>query len=281
MKIKTWPYRAASVIASLGFLLSACGGSSGSSPEQAVPTATKLNAENAMDAAGVGWLALQRTQSDVARVFGAALTQYMQQPPAGAYPCPKGGQLTLSRPSATAWHYTAGNCDTGELLLRSGALQIDADVPDVGLRVTFKDLSYGFTARPAAAPQLVNGRYDVNINVTTDLGRRSVGELGFTSNARTDQYPEVYIASKASDPGFLQYGVKIKSPRFAHELTLLLDEASKTLTLQADDGSVLALVEQASGEAKLELRTAAGAAPSVTRNVSVAEREGAIARALQ
>lgn len=281
MNIKTWP-RTATSMATLAVLLSACGGG-GDAPPPAppTPTATKLNSDNAMDAAGVASLALQRAQVEVTQVIGATLSHHLQQTPVGVHACAAGGQVVVARPTADVTRVLVDMCDTGAVLLRSGEVQIDTGVADVGFRFGFKDLSYADSGKPAMAAQLLNGRFDSNIKATTDLARRSAGELSVASNGRTDQYPEVYIANKASDDRFLQYGVKLRSPRFAHELNVVLDSASKTATLQADDGSVLSLVIQPSGGAMLELRPAAGAAVSFSRAVSRAELDGAVDRARQ
>lgn len=266
---------------SLSLALSACGGGGSVEPTPPAPPATRLNSDNAVDAAGVAGLALQRTQTDVAQLLGTVLGNYMQQTPAGSFPCSKGGSLTLSRPGPMLWNYSAENCDTGAVVLRTGTLQLDAGLPDgQGLRLDFKDLGYGASARPAEAAQLINGRFGFLINVNEDLGKRSAGSLEFTSNGRTDQYAEVYIANKTSDSNFLQYGVKLRSPRFPHELMLVLDQPSRTVTVRAEDGSVLTLVEQPGG-AKLEVRAAAGGAPLLSRVLTTAELEAAMARAMR
>lgn len=281
MKSKQWPILAASVIACAGLMLTGCTGGGGGEPVPPAPPMGKLNADNALDASGVASLALMRVQADAAGLIGAALSNYIEQPAADSYPCAQGGRLTLSRPSTTTWRYTVDNCNTGGWVLRSGELQIDAGVPDVGLRFSFKDLNYVNGSEPARPMQAVSGRLDSNIPVTADLGRRSAGDMSFTSNARTDEYLEVYIANKTSDPNFLQYGFKVRSPRFAHEFRVVYDDTSKTVTLQADDGSVLSVVALGASGARLELRTSTSTAPTWTRVVTAAELQSAMSRALQ
>ena len=281
MKSKRWPIAAASVVACAGLLLSGCTGGGGTGPTPPTPSAGKLNADNALDAAGVAGVAIQRVQAAVARVVAAAFRNYLDQPAAGTYPCAVRGTLTLVRPDANTWRYSATDCDTGNITWRNGELQIDAGVPNVGLRFSFKDLNYAVNNQPAAPAQALNGRFDNNIPVATDLGRRSTAELSFAGNARTDRYAEVYIANKASDPSFLQYGFKLQSPRFAHELSAVFDDTSKVLTLQADDASVLVIVPLGAGGARLELRTSATTVPTSTRIVSAAELDSAMQRARQ
>ena len=279
MTNKTRRVAATGAIASLCIALSACGG--GDNPTPPVPPTTKLNAENLLDASGVAALAMRRAQGEVPQALGAVLGHYMQQASGGDYPCSKGGNLTLEKPSALVWNFTARNCDTGNLLLRSGQLQLDAgQVETQGIRLGFKDLLYAASNAPGALSQTANGSFNFLIPVAGDLGKRSTGNLSFASNGRGDQYSELYIANKTSDSKFVQYGLRLKSPRFAHELVLLLDDASETLSIQADDGSVLTVVDQ-NGNAKVELRASAGGTPLVSRVISTAELEAAVARAMQ
>lgn len=273
-------HAAALSIAAMCLGLTACGG--GGDGDGPAPNVTKLSADNAMDAIGVAGVALQRSQVDVAQLLGAVLGNYTQQPPAGVYACAKGGTITLARPDALVWRYSADNCDTGDLLLRSGELKLDASLPaGQGLQLALKDLTYGVTGKASLASQAVNGVYNLLIEVTTDLGKRSSGSLAFTTNGRTDQYAAVYIANKTSDSKFLQYGVTLTSPRFAHPLSLVLDDASQTLTVQADDGSMLSFVQQPGGGGRLEVRSSAGAAPLLSRLVTAAELDDAMARAVK
>lgn len=270
----------ACISAGLCLALSACGGGGSDNPPPP-PPATQLNADNLLDATGVSALALHRVQGDLPLALSAVLGPYLQQAPAGEHACSKSGSLTLDRPSALVWNFGAKNCDIGGLLLRSGQLQLDAtQVETQGLKLLLKDLAYADSNAPGALAQTANGAFNFLIPVASDLGKRSTGNLSFGSNGRSDQYSEFYIASKTSDSKFVQYGLKLKSPRFSHELTLVLDDASKSLTIQADDGSVLTVTEQGGG-ARLELRRAAGEAPSVSRVLSRAELEGAVSRAMQ
>lgn len=282
MKSKAWPHTATGTIATLCLALSACGGGPDPEPPPPPPAPTKLNADNLLDATGVALLALQRTQEDTSHLVGTAYNFYLQQLAPGKLPCSNAGSLTLSRPSPEISNYSANDCDTGTIKLQSGQFQLDASAPSgQGLKLVLNDITYFMPSPGPVTLQTVKGSYTFLITAhTSDLQKSSLGDMSVTANGRADSYSDIYIATKKSDSKFLQYGVKIKSPRFAHELTAVLDGTAKTVTVQADDGSGITISEVAGG-AKLELRKAATDAPLLSKSLSNAELEAALARALK
>lgn len=260
--------------------LVACGGG-GDAPLPPAPRPTLLNAENMLDAVGVAALAQQRVHGDAAQLLAAVFNNYVQQTPAGTYPCATSGTLTLTRPSALQWSYAAQDCDSGGVQIRSGQLEIDATLPtDQGLKLRLTGTTYRAGATPSAAEQTVDGALTVLIAVADDLGKRSTGSMSFTSKGRTDAYTDIFIASKTSDAGFVQYGLSLKTPRFAHALTTVFDQRSQALTLLAEDGSSVTATDLGSST-RLELRASAGAEPTLSKTVSDDELDAAMTRARQ
>nr|WP_316639955.1 hypothetical protein [uncultured Roseateles sp.] len=267
--------------AALCLSLTACGGGGDDNPLPPAPRPMALNADNMLDAVGVAALAHQRAHGDAALLLSAVFNNYVQQTPAGTYPCAASGTLTLTRPSPLLWNYTAQNCDSGALLIKSGQLQIDATLPTgQGLKFQFTDALYRASATPAAALQTATGSLTVLINVADDLGKRSTGSMSFTSNGRADSYTDIFIANKTSDAGFVQYGASLKTPRFAYPLKTLFDQRSLAMTLEAEDGSSVTATDLGSST-RLELRASAGAEPTLSKTVSDSELDAALSRALQ
>lgn len=262
--------------------LAACGGGGGDGDAPPPPVATQLNAGNMLDAAGVAALAHQRMAGTVPQLLAPVFSNYVQQLPAGDHACAANGTLTLTRPAPLLWAYTAQHCDTGPLIVQSGQLQLDATLPDgQGLRLLYDGVTYRATGSASAVAETATGSLTFLIQVAGDLGKRTVGSMSVTSHGRTDAYTDFFIASKTSDATFTQYGLAIRSPRFAHGLVTLFDEQTKALTLQANDGSSVTVTDAGSAGARLDLRVSAGSSPAVSQAVSRAEMDGAIARAQQ
>lgn len=262
--------------------LTACGGGGSATPPEPTPVATRLNAANMLDAAGVAALAHRRMAGTVPQLLAPVFSNYVQQLPAGSYACSVGGTLALTRPAPLRWAYAAQHCDTGTLAIQSGQLQLDASLPDgQGLKLLYDDVTYRSSTAAAGDVETATGSLTFLIQVSADLGKRTIGSMSVTSHGRTDTYTDFFIASKTSDANFTQYGLTIKSPRFAHGLVTLFDEPGKVLTLQADDGSSVTVTDAGGSGARLDLRTGAGASPTTSKTVSHAEMDAAIARALQ
>lgn len=283
--------------ACVALVLSACGGGGGgdSTPNpnpNPTPTTYQVNGTNYLDAFAVGSLGGVRIMLIADAIDSAFEAVIDANDVPGTYPCAAGGTLTLTKSGAVRT-LTVDNCNDGFVLYVSGSLTTPNAVAGTFGNATLL-LSGDFTMSNVVyrmfddtVSETING--NVSVQRRADLSVAATGAFSALRNGRVDSYTNIVGQSTTPDSSgeveVASFSFAVSSPRFtAQPLAVAINANGGTVT--APDASSVTATDASSGPTialRFDVRTAPGAAPTVTQTLTVDDPQvvAAFTRALQ
>jgi hypothetical protein len=209
------PFSSMLTIAAALSALTACGGGS-SAPVAPVEPPPLIQVSNSLDVAALSKISTDRIFKEHKEIADFTIALLLKSEASGDVTCALGGKLVLNT-NASDRRFTAVNCQTTNLLLVSGEVNVNYPVAGAPQKpaFTYKNLSYRSSSDVGV--QTVNG--NMNHSIAGD-NFGFTGDLTYLRSSKLDTYSKIVGRWPDSNGQLASLGFDFSSPRLSFQLAV-------------------------------------------------------------